>query len=474
MEDILLSTRLPALIEKHNALIIGNVTDDDDVVSWYNSLGTQGSSKESSIYQSIAKRAHASLQQVLTGNYTKSPYKLLVNEKNLQNLGLRADLMTQCFKQNAFTNPKTCLPPDKARDAVFLAVYLNTQGLLGSTNVDAILSFYHAWTHRDARPSQAANKTNNATGKDYGSFMSELSREDANALSSANLRLNRKGSQFATIVERQASTLKEDVKDRLMDPTLNAETVLSEFAVQFLEPHFAKCAFEEAVKNYVQLPAVPHAREEMRFDALLKSRKVDLLEGQKNKLTDWLFDIILPKRYRLKSGLTMASAGCLLNVLLGADIKKLKKFYNILTFSFVENCFYSDTIIQNISILEKQMATLNDSSAAWDVMERSWNLCACFIAYLELTRTLIDGFGDVQAGCVDACIGDDCIREGVRQISHNTIYYHDGFYYYREVPEDNNNNNNRQTTANAGYKCTHYKPLLICIWKSKNATSQIE
>ena len=476
MEAILDLTCIPRIIEGRNKLLIQNLsspeTNQRDVRSWYDSVANQTSINSSNIQKILAIKAFDRLQGWFEGASDLSVYKQLVDEEALNALGLDVNFIGKCFQEhnnNTTQSGEVGLSAAKKNEAAYLALFLNSLGLMPSSAVQCVLMFHGTWSSKDNIPQQNGTSTHSGssdTTTDYWASMVNLSKLQVSKMSEANIQLHREGSSFKTILERQVSSLKSQLLLLFSEPSFTSEAILNEICIQHIEPCYAVCKFQEAVASYRDVTSVQLSRRDiMQYEAMLQSRKVNVLNGQRNHLTDSLFQIILGKRYRIKNGSTMAAMDVILNVLLGASLCDMQKVHSILTFAFVEGCTYSDDLIETINLLEHQVAQYRTDTDLWKVLVRTWTQSATFVIYLEMIRLLIAQISDVGIGCVDDFLNEDCMVKGVRQLANRHIYFLRGFYYFKDVKSLN-------VDCRNGIKSTNYKDLLIHIWLNTTAIQE--
>lgn len=427
MDDILALTTIPDLMTQHkDEIALGlkyDGTEDDresTLMLWFNNIGSgkQGTAGQSGAF--FALRAYNVLKEYCASPVSKWLYDVLVDEPRVRALGLNPNYLGSFLKNKRRAK-------DDFHDlhtTAFLAIFLNTLGLTGKVALDTVMHFYDtAYSGKVTDTLNRVNKKDKMHGwDDYSGIGHKMNTQDIKDLCSTSLHahLNKK-EVTATIKENREVVLK-CVEDVLSVPVFTAETLLTEIFHQIIEPLHARDLFLRAASFGAVNPGMFLGK---RLDTLIRGKRVELLGPRQPTMSDELFNIVLPRRFRLKDGMTVAFLDVFLDTLLGAPVEVKQAVHDIVSFACVRGLCDSDGIAEVLDRVENQVSeSEKDECDFWGIFLREWRRQQIFVLWLEMVRRTVSSLTDLTIGCIDSITTSP-------QLPERTLYYFRGNYYVR-------------------------------------------
>jgi len=451
MDEILALTTIPDLIQQHKdetALGLPRGVNQQDkeamLTLWFNNIGTGKTANFGQSTTAFSLRAYKQLRDYLTKPNTKSLYDALVDNERLKSLGLCPEYLGAFLRKNKHTKHTT----EEVRNAVYMAVFLNTIGVSGKVALETIMSFYDA-AHRDNSVLSAAKireqkdaMTNLKQCSDYAEASRNLTAGEINEICSTSLSIHLSKKEVSYAIEDNRELVSKSVNDVLHVPIFSAETLLVETCFQIIEPIHARETFVKMVSS--GLSPTPVFASDRKLATTLRSKRVELLGARQPTMTDELLDIVLPRRFHLRNGMTTAFIDVFLDVLLGASMEFKQKIHDVVSFACIRGLTESDDVLEVLERLDRQVNEAEQQAqSVWDIMLREWRRQEIFIIWLEMIRRVVPSLSDLLVGCVDRAT----------QLAEKTLYYFRGNYYVR--------------VGEKTFRSPCFKQVVEIVWKSE-------
>lgn len=215
-----------------------------------------------------------------------------------------------------------------------------------------------------------------------------------------------------------------------------------ETCFQIVEPIHARDMFVKAASS--GLSPIPVFTSNRNLATTLRSKRVELLGARQPTMTDELLDIVLPRRFHLKDGMTTVFIDVFLDVLLGASMEFKQKIHDIVSFSSIRGLTESDDVLEVLERLNRQVKEAEKQAQnVWDIMLREWRRQEIFIIWLKMIRRVVPSSSDLLVGCVDRAT----------QLVEKTLYYFRGNYYVR--------------VGDKTYSSPCFRQVVEIVWKSE-------
>lgn len=451
MDDILALTTIPDLIEQHKdelALGLPHSVDQSDKESmlmlWFNNIGTGKTANFGQSSAVFAMRAYKLLRDYIASPGDKSPYDALVDDERLKSLGLSPEYVGAFLKKQRLQN----MDPEDVRNTTYMALFLNTMGVTGKVAMETIMSFYDA-AHKDVSLLSVAKmkeKRDTTTSLlQYGEYAEanrSLTSIEINDICSASLHVHLSNKEVSAVMEDNRELVAKSVGDILCVPVFAAETLLAETCFQIVEPMHVRKLFEKAALDGLSpMPAFSSGR---RLATMLRSKRLQLHGPRQPTMTDELLDIVLPRRYHLRDGMTIAFLDVFLDVLLGASMSVKQTVHDIVSFACVRGLTDSDEVLDVLERLNREVVKAETGAKnMWDILLREWRRQEIFIIWLEMTRRIVPCLSDLVVGCIGC----------MQQLAERTVYYFRGTYYVR--------------IGQKTYRSSCFKQVVEVVWKSE-------
>lgn len=449
MDAILALTTIPDLVQQHKdetalGLPCGVSQQDKETMLtlWFNNIGTGKTANFGQSTAAFSLRAYKHLRDYLTTPGKKCLYDALVDSERLKSLGLCPEYVG-AFLKKKYAKGNT----EEVRNAVYMAVFLNTIGVSGKVALETIMSFYDA-AHKDTSALSAAKikeqntaVTNLKQCADYVEASRSLTTNQLNEICSTSLSVHLSKKEVSSVIEDNREFVSKAVNDVLSVPIFSAETLLVETCFQIVEPIHAREMFVKAAS--ASLSPIPVFTSNRNLATMLRSKRIELLGARQPTMTDELLDIVLPRRFHLRDGMTTAFIDVFLDVLLGASMEFKQKIHDIVSFASIRGLTESDDVLEVLERLNSQVKEAEkQAQSVWDIMLREWRRQEIFIIWFEMIRRVVPSLSDLLVGCVDRAT----------QLAEKTLYYFRGNYYVR--------------VGEKTYSSLCFKQVVEIVWKS--------
>jgi len=426
MDEILALTTIPDLVRQHkDETALGlprgiNQQDKEAMLTlWFNNIGTGKTANFGQSTAAFTLRAYKLLREYLTTPSKKDLYDALVDGERLKALGLCPEYVGAFLKKKHAKNSA-----EDVRNAVYMAIFLNTIGVSGKVALETIMSFYDA-AHKDTSVLSAAKikEQNDAVTSlkqcsEYAEASRNLTVGQINEICSTSLSVHLSKKEVSSVIEDNREVVSKSVNDVLCVPIFSAETLLVETCFQIVEPTHAREMFLTAVS--CSLSPIPVFASDRNLATTLRSKRVELLGARQPTMTDELLDIVLPRRFHVRDGMTTAFLDVFLDVLLGASMEFKQKIHDVVSFACIRGLTDSDDVLEVLERLDRQVKEAEQhAQSVWDIMLREWRRQEIFIIWLEMVRRVVPSLSDLLVGCVDRAT----------QLVEKTLYYFRGNYY---------------------------------------------
>jgi len=450
MDEILALTTIPDLVQQHkDETALGlprgiNQQDKEAMLTlWFNNIGTGKTANFGQSTAAFSLRAYKLLREYLTTPSKKSLYDALVDGERLKSLGLCPEYVG-AFLKKKYAKSST----EEVRNAVYMAVFLNTIGVSGKVALETIMSFYDA-AHKDTSVLSAAKireqndaVTNLKQCADYAEASRNLTAGQINEICSTSLSVHLSKKEVSSVIEDNREFVSKLVNDVLSVPIFSAETLLAETCFQIVEPAHARETFVKSTSS--GLSPIPMFASDRNLATTLRSKRVELLGARQPTMTDELLDIVLPRRFHLRDGMTTAFIDVFLDVLLGASMEFKQKIHDVVSFACIRGLTESDDVLEVLERLDRQVNEAEQQAqSVWDIMLREWRRQEIFIIWLEMIRRVVPSLSDLLVGCVDRAT----------QLAEKTLYYFRGNYYVR--------------VGEKTFRSPCFKQVVEIVWKSE-------
>lgn len=420
MDDILSLTNIPDLLNQHKAeAALGcshcrketqaKQEDRESMLKlWLNNIGTgkQGTAGQSGAI--LARKAYTTLKDYWDAPTLTSPFHALVDEERIRVLGLDPDYIGAFFKK------KTTTSRDQVKSAMYMAIFLNTVGASGKILMDAVMYFY------DAAHICTTNAKMGGLGSDYSNVGKNMTTEDIKRLCTASLVSHYNKKEVTSVIEENRQEVGKRVADALGVPVFSAETLLTETCYQILEPLHAQEMFLHAASyNSVRLGPC----NTNNVSKAMRGKRVDLTGPGLSRMMEDLFNVVLPRRFRLKNGMTVAFLDAFLDVLLGMPVEVKRAIHDVVSFASIQGLTDTDVITETLDCIAEQIS-LEEETDLGSVLVHVWTRQQLFVIWLEMVRRTVPVLEDLTVGCVDFITHD-------AKLPQWTLYYFRGHYYIR-------------------------------------------
>jgi len=445
MDAILGLTTIPDLIRQHGDETALGLSQPDDKESmlmlWFNNIGTGKTANSGQSTAAFAMRAYKLLKDYITSPGKKSPYDALVDKDRLKSLGLCPEYVGAFLNKHGKQNPA----PEEVKNTTFIAVFLNSIGVTGTVAMETIMSFYDA-AHKNATELSVAkvkeNKDVTASllrSGDYVDASRNLTPAQIHDICSASLHVHLSNTEVNAFIEDNRELVSKAVSDSLCVPVFSAEALLVETFFQIVEPLHARKLFED-----VHVSALPTLSSGRRLATTLRGKRVDLPGPRQPTMTDELLDIVLPRRFHLKDGMTTAFLDAYLDVLMGASMVIKQAIHDIVSFACVRGLTDSDEVLDVLERLERQVRESETGARdMWDILLREWRRQQIFVIWLEMVRRIVSCLSDLVVGCIDR----------TKELAEKNVYYFRGNYFIR--------------IGQKVYRSSCFKEMAEVAWKSE-------
>ncbi len=458
MDDVLALTIIPNLADRYvtesnlDWSTTGDIHGEDendrnDMMIWYNNIGSTSTEGGGATVAYFAHRAHDRIHQFVSGK--KSPEETIIDGERLAALGMPTEYVKQFLQRSILaSDDNRKVSRERLTELAYLGIYLNTVGAMPNVLEEALSQFFS--DHVKGRQQNQSKKTAEQIRAEMKARANVPNVEALNDTQLAEI------CQAASTPQESAAMMEEIIQDTINNisrgirnlataTSFNSETILNAISYQYLEPTYAIDVFTQLAGNATLVndthrqtltPAARYGTK--RLDDVLRSRVVSLVGNQLAKLCDELYNIVLPRQYRLHHGMSTASLDVLLPVLYGANTKLIRKIHEIVTFHVYATMDYSDGVLEAIRQVEEMNEQTRDERDVWKVLVREWSRQAAFVIFLQLCRALCPAMNKLSVGCTDEFTvpGDTMVvsqRDGgmreKRVVPDNHIYYSEGTYY---------------------------------------------
>ena len=338
MDDVLALTIIPNLEEqqKQDNIASGSTAynpydpkEEESLLLWFNNIGTGKKGNRGQTTAKSALQAYNTLRSYVANAANISPYDGLVNEFQLKGLGLNPEFVGSFLKNQTSTSKQP-----NVRTTAYLAVFLQLLGVTGSVAVETVMHCF------DASYKKTHLKIVDSSQKMHGwdSYMdanADITAEELRHICSTSLTAHLNTKEVTAVVNEARDDVALQVKDALNIPVFSAENILSEVFYQIIEPAYARCLFRKltAASVHVDPQRFKHTR---CLSKHLRGKNVQLLGPRQPFLANELFNVLLPRRFHIRNGMTIAMMDAYLDVLLGVTVELKQIMYNIVSFTCVQ------------------------------------------------------------------------------------------------------------------------------------------
>lgn len=315
-----------------------------------------------------------------------------------------------------------------------MAMYLNSRGLLRPRDqVACCLKFYTDYKEQDG-----------TKYKDKKSKIGDMHFEDADTLALATCKLTRDDYQCLAdeIRQRCVNTsvqsnnrtvdleeMTHDLRKVICEGPLNIEGCLNEIVYQITEPVYLSEIFR---KETLSAHALPREAGQ-KLKRLLRTKPISLVKNNFRLavMKEDCYQIILPRRWRLKGQDSTVIFDILLNQFYGADAGEIRTVYELVNFCEFSHCTTTDMVLAIIDKLEKGDEFTHHQVENLSLLEFIYHLrkVVCCIAFLEMARQLLPEMVNVEVGCVDDRGDKESVELNKRILAQKTLYYFKNDYY---------------------------------------------
>jgi hypothetical protein len=436
MDDILNMTVIPGIKETYESLRYrgeaadeGRAIDDDDrlAIEYWMNRERNGNSEVDRVYRRVLSFLSCSDRS------RSSPYEALVDEERLEALGLDPEYV------GAFLRYKKRTDNDDLRTVIYMAFFLNTFGVTDDVLSAATMRFYDDKIGRFSRWQQRRGRGGGGEEDDawrkYDDVSENLNKNDLQSMCCVAMKAHFDEKEVADVIRDKRDVVTDRIKNVLGAGLFTAETLITEIFHQILLPRHARKCFLETLSNCRELPADAFVVD--GIENAMRGKDISLA-SRLPSMTDELLEIVLPPRFHIKNGTSVATLDVFVDVLMGASTKFKCDLYDIVTFVRFKSLSDTDSILD---------AMTSSPPSYRDGMLRDWAKQATFVVWAEIARRTLGNLVNWKITGVD-----HFPAAAAGSLPERHLCYFNGRYYGRE-------------SGPTTYCSTDYRVLIDGLWR---------